>query len=332
MNDSEHKQVIANNIRRLMEQRGITNQQICADLNIKYTTFVDWINAKAVPRISKIELMANYFNVRKSDLIEDNGNPAKSAFANNLKQYIEKTGKTQREVAEAAGVSAPTFSDWINAKKFPRIDKIQKLADYFGILKSDLIEDKDTPANNVSVQKETYMFAETLKALRESRGITQTALAEAMNVIPSLISMYESNQRKPSFEMLIALADYFGVSISALFGDTRLNDANIEVSELRRKFSRNLKRIREQNGYTQGELAYAVGISKSAISMYENGNREPDFATLEALAHLFGVPVGVLVGDTITDNRLSLYELVRTIPDEKIALVTRVINSLLITE
>lgn len=67
---------------------------------------------------------------------------SKQVFANNLRKYMEASGKTQKELAELIGVTAPTFNEWINAKKFPRIDKIQKLADYFGIKKSDLIEEK----------------------------------------------------------------------------------------------------------------------------------------------------------------------------------------------
>lgn len=54
-----------------MDSRGIDRNKICADLNLKYTTFTDWINAKTYPRIDKIELMANYFGISKSDLVED---------------------------------------------------------------------------------------------------------------------------------------------------------------------------------------------------------------------------------------------------------------------
>lgn len=69
---------------------------------------------------------------------------SKEVFAKNLKRYMELSGKTQKELAEITGVSAPTFNEWVNAKKFPRIDKIQALADYFNIQKSDLIEEKLT--------------------------------------------------------------------------------------------------------------------------------------------------------------------------------------------
>jgi transcriptional regulator with XRE-family HTH domain len=64
----------------------------------------------------------------------------KEIFAKNLAFYLERSGKDQREVAEVLGVAPSTFNEWMKAKKYPRIDKIEMLANYFGILKSDLIE------------------------------------------------------------------------------------------------------------------------------------------------------------------------------------------------
>lgn len=66
----------------------------------------------------------------------------KQTMAKNLAYYVEKSGRTQKELAEVVGVAASTFNDWMKAKKYPRIDKIEILADCFGILKSDLIEEK----------------------------------------------------------------------------------------------------------------------------------------------------------------------------------------------
>ena len=66
----------------------------------------------------------------------------KNIFSINLKRYMKENDKSRREVCEALGVSYYTFSDWVNGKKYPRMDKVEKLANYFGILKSDLIEDK----------------------------------------------------------------------------------------------------------------------------------------------------------------------------------------------
>jgi transcriptional regulator with XRE-family HTH domain len=64
----------------------------------------------------------------------------KEIFAKNLAYYLEKSGRDQKEVAEVVGVAPSTFNEWMKAKKYPRIDKIEMLANYFGILKSDLIE------------------------------------------------------------------------------------------------------------------------------------------------------------------------------------------------
>lgn len=64
----------------------------------------------------------------------------KEIFAKNLAHYLERSGRDQKVVAEAVGVAPSTFNEWMKAKKYPRIDKIEMLANYFGVLKSDLIE------------------------------------------------------------------------------------------------------------------------------------------------------------------------------------------------
>ena len=70
MINNESKKIMAENIERLMNRKGVSNQQLCDDLNIKYTTFLDWKKGVTYPRIGKVELLANYFGVKKSDLIE----------------------------------------------------------------------------------------------------------------------------------------------------------------------------------------------------------------------------------------------------------------------
>ena len=68
----------------------------------------------------------------------------KDVFAKNLKKYMQLNGKTRNEVCQALGLKNTTFTDWVNGKKYPRMDKIEMLANYFGIKKSDLIEDNDS--------------------------------------------------------------------------------------------------------------------------------------------------------------------------------------------
>ncbi|WP_346842695.1 XRE family transcriptional regulator [Staphylococcus lugdunensis] len=66
-----NKQVMAKNISRLMKENNLDRKKLSNDLKVKYTTLSDWINAKTYPRIDKIELLADYFNVTKADLVED---------------------------------------------------------------------------------------------------------------------------------------------------------------------------------------------------------------------------------------------------------------------
>ena len=67
----ENKEIFANNLNFYMEKKGIDRNTLCADLNLKYTTVRDWLKGITYPRIGKIELLANYFNINKSDLIEN---------------------------------------------------------------------------------------------------------------------------------------------------------------------------------------------------------------------------------------------------------------------
>lgn len=68
-------------------------------------------------------------------------------FSNNLNHILLSRHLTQREVSEAIEVSPQTFNTWCQGIALPRMGKLQRLADYFRINKSDLIEDHSlTPA------------------------------------------------------------------------------------------------------------------------------------------------------------------------------------------
>ena len=62
------------------------------------------------------------------------------------------------------------------------------------------------------------------------------------------------------------------------------------------KFENVFKSLRIREGINQNELAKKLGISRSAISMYENGKREPDISTLEQIADFFNVDMNYLTG------------------------------------
>lgn len=68
----ENRQVMAKNIKKYMDIKNITVKEICEELGFKKSTFYDWLNGNAYPRIDKIEIMANYFGISKANLVEEN--------------------------------------------------------------------------------------------------------------------------------------------------------------------------------------------------------------------------------------------------------------------
>lgn len=67
----------------------------------------------------------------------------KKIFSKNLNKYISRSGKKQNEIAADIKVIPQTLNSWCTGQAMPRIGKIQLLADYFGINKSDLLEEKE---------------------------------------------------------------------------------------------------------------------------------------------------------------------------------------------
>ena len=67
----KNKEVMAENIKYFMAINRVNSADVCKALGFKQNTFSNWINAKIYPRIDKIEMMANYFGIKKADLVED---------------------------------------------------------------------------------------------------------------------------------------------------------------------------------------------------------------------------------------------------------------------
>lgn len=105
----------------------------------------------------------------------------KEILSKNLKKYIEKSGKDRRELADIWGFPYSTVSEWVNGRKYPRIDRIEIMADYFGILKSDLIEEEKEPTENDGLSKNK----QALMAFAQSLSEEQAALA--LRVLKSIV-------------------------------------------------------------------------------------------------------------------------------------------------
>jgi len=65
----------------------------------------------------------------------------KKVMAKNILHYMDVNNVTATDVCKACGFKQNTFSDWVNAKTYPRIDKIELMARYFHVSKADLVEE-----------------------------------------------------------------------------------------------------------------------------------------------------------------------------------------------
>lgn len=114
----------------------------------------------------------------------------KETLAKNLKTYITKSGKDRSTIAEDLGLSYSTMTDWVNGKKYPRINNIEKLAAYFNVSKSELIEDFE------EIKKDNDRLATIVIRLRTNK--------ELLDVVDRLVSL-----DKTKLESLKGLLDTF---------------------------------------------------------------------------------------------------------------------------
>ena len=123
--------------------------------------------------------------------MSDNSELNKKIFAKNLNYYMTTNNKTQSDLVTDLNLTASTVSDWANGKKYPRVDKMQLLADYFGILRSDLTEEHETSKMTDDIELQEYL--EELKNRSELRmlfsltkGATKEDVEKAVRIIEAL--------------------------------------------------------------------------------------------------------------------------------------------------
>lgn len=127
-NQLGNKEIMSRNIQYYMDANRKTRRDLCEALGVKYTTLTDWINGNTYPRIDKIELMANYFGISKSDLVEDRRGTSDVYAAR-----IPVLGRV------AAGVPIEEIEDVIGYEDIN--NKMAECAEYFALkIKGDSME------------------------------------------------------------------------------------------------------------------------------------------------------------------------------------------------
>lgn len=151
----------------------------------------------------------------------------KIIFSQNLNRYLERANKTQKEVADKIGVSPQTFNTWIQAIALPRMGKVQKLADYFGIDKSDLIDAKPNTAEH-----------------RKKKGIVinvygRVAAGIPFEMIDDILDTEEIS------EELARTGEFFGLQIKGDSMEPRIVDGDVVI-------------VRQQEDAENGDIVIAT--------------------------------------------------------------------------
>ena len=134
------------------------------------------------------------------------------------------------------------------------------------------------------------MLGKRLQHLRTKFELTQEELAKILCMSRSTYAQYEVDRRKPDYDTLQRIADYFQVSTDFLLG--RTEHSVIEECY----FPSRLKMIRELNDISLEQVAESLNISLTDISRLETGEKYPDPSTLKVLSEILNCSVDFLLG------------------------------------
>lgn len=117
-------------------------------------------------------------------------------FKKNLNRFIEQSGKNKKMISEEMNIPYTTLAEWANGNKFPRADGIEKLANYFKILKSDLLEES-------KITDDTNNVGTILSEFREDNSGCSISLSEHEK---RLISAYRDKpEMQPAVDKLLGI-------------------------------------------------------------------------------------------------------------------------------
>lgn len=121
----------------------------------------------------------------------------KKIFSKNLNHYMELNQKTQTDIINDLGFNKSAVSTWCNGTRLPRMDKVDTLAKYFKINRSDLIEEKDN-TDRYYFNDETAKAAQEIfenKELRLLFDAARDADAEDLQTVHSMLLALKRKER-----------------------------------------------------------------------------------------------------------------------------------------
>lgn len=151
----------------------------------------------------------------------------KRVFSKNINHYIALSGKQQKEVAKDLGYSPTTFNTWCVGKIIPSAGKIQRIADYFKIGKSDLLDDKSTLTN-----------------VKSKHGVTINVLGRVAAGLP-IEAMENIIDTEEISDEMARTGEFFGLQIKGDSMEPRMYEGDIVI-------------VRKQEDAESGDIVIAL--------------------------------------------------------------------------
>lgn len=279
---------------RIAEQRkklGLSQEELAEKLNISQKSISKYELGDRKPQYKVLVRMAEYFGVTVDYLLRstDTQDFGICDCGNTIKELRTEAGMTQEELGMLLNVQNAAVSKYESGKVPLTGETLLKLSKIFNVSTDYLL----------GAEEGNTMIGGKIAELRKEQGLNQKELAKKIGVSRSALSLYEIDRREPDLETVKKIASLFGVTTDYLLGaegDAMGTEEN--TNEVAKRIGRNLKVLREST--TQRELAPLLGVTPSAVGMWESGRREPDIETLVHIAKLFEVTLDDLVMKELT--------------------------------
>jgi transcriptional regulator with XRE-family HTH domain len=156
-------------------------------------------------------------------------------------------------------------------------------------------------ADGAEIAEQVRAFGRNLREARGRAGLTQAQLSAAAPLDRAAISRLECGERSPDMPTLLRVCAALDTTPTELLrgvgkpGSGRGPRADLETSNSQGRFGANLRRARQRAGISQERLALDAKVDRAAISVYENGVRQPNLRTVLKLALKLDVAPGALL-------------------------------------